>query len=369
MSARARPPQVYLHIGPPKTGTTYIQTSLESWQSELRSAGVTLPGGMPYDHFWAALDARGNHSFGFGAGGDVPLKRAAGAWPRLVAETLKSEGTVVISHELFATADAAHARAAVEDLAATELHIVVTARDPERQLVSAWQQRTKNGQARPFRKTARRVAHQQVLHETQRIPDLLEKWGSTLPADRLHVVTVPPSGSDPTLLWRRFADAVGIDVERFSAPESAESNKTLGTAQIELLRRVNVALDGRIPHPRYGRIVTQLYAETILAGTPASEPPTLPKRLWPVVDAMAEDWIARIEKIGCQVHGELDDLRPAHREGAKPGSALTDDVADVAALATAELLLEIDRLDRWRSMPRRVAALATDTVRRVRPGR
>ncbi len=37
--------------------------------------------------------------------------------------------------------------------------------------------------------------------------------GNQLPTQRVHVVTVPPSGSDPLLLWRKFAGLCGIDAD------------------------------------------------------------------------------------------------------------------------------------------------------------
>src|SRR4051812_25942339 len=115
-SPHGEPPKVFLHIGPPKTGTTFIQTTLRYWHRELRSGGVTVPGGASFDHFLAALDARGDHTFGFGVGGDVKHWRARGAWTRLASTVVRLRGTVVITHELFSTADAQHAKAAIAAL-------------------------------------------------------------------------------------------------------------------------------------------------------------------------------------------------------------------------------------------------------------
>ena len=41
---------------------------------------------------------------------------------------------------------------------------------------------------------------------------MLGRWGSTVPPDRVHVVTVPPAGRTlASLLWERFATTLGID--------------------------------------------------------------------------------------------------------------------------------------------------------------
>jgi hypothetical protein len=359
-SSSARP-TVYFHVGPPKTGTTYIQGVLRHWQKELKDAGVLFPGIPRHNHFPAALDARGDYGFGYG-GGRTPRARAAGAWQRLVKKTKGFDGTVIISHELFASADAEHARAAVRDLAGTDLHLVVTARDPERQLISTWQERIRHGNPQSFRSVLRKVEAVR-LSPYQRIPDLLNRWGSTLPADHVHVVTVPPAGSDPTLLWKRFATVIGVDPERFDPSHARRSNKSLGIAEIELLRRVNLALSGRLPHPGYGRIVSRLYAGDILTSISQSPSPTLPEELWPTAEHLSEEWIQQIKRQGYDVSGDLDDLRPRHRKGALPNASSEADVAEAAVQATAELLLEISRLSQPREVARGIARkTATDSA-------
>ncbi len=333
-------PTVYFHVGPPKTGTTYIQGVLRYWQSDLEKEGVLVPTRPRPMH--AALDARGDHGFGFGEGGDIPRVRALNAWPRLVKKVKAFDGVVVVSHELFATADAEHAAAAVRDLAGTDLHLVVTARDPARQLVSAWQQRIKLGSPTRFGTVSRKVGTDRKLSPAQQIPDLLDRWGSTLAADHVHVVTVPPSGSDPTVLWTRFAGVIGIDPQRYDPSHAPRSNKSLGVTEIELLRRVNLALADRLPHPGYGKIVTRLYANQILAGI-ESPSPTLPAKLWPIAEELAEAWVDQIRERGYDVRGDLDDLRPRQNAGSRPQENSEAAIAESAVQATAELLLELAR--------------------------
>ncbi len=348
MSAMAKSsagsPTVFFHIGPPKTGTTYLQDLLRHWRRGLREVGVLYPGIPQFNHFSAALDVRGDHGFGIGAGHDVPRIIAAGAWPRLLKKTRSFPGTVVISHEIFATADDEHARCAIEDLRGTDLHLIVTARDPARQLVSSWQETIKHGNTRPFRVVARKTVARDNLAPPQQIPQLLERWGSTLAPDHVHVVTVPPAGSDPALLWERFTSVIGVDAARFDPLQVRRSNESLGVAEIELLRRVNLALAGRLPHPEYGAVATTLFANGILGQLSRSSKPVLPQQLRAAAERLGDDWIEQIELRNYSVSGDLDDLRPHHRDGARPQAASQEDIAEVAAQATAELLLEIAQL-------------------------
>src|SRR3954449_4904830 len=133
-------PTVYLHIGPPKTGTSFIQDTLSAWHDELQAAGTLYPSKPARIHFYAALDARGKLGHGIQVGEEHERTQAKGAWNDLIATVKAFEGGAsIISHEVFSSADDEHAQAAVRDLADTDLHLVVTARDPARQVMSAWQ--------------------------------------------------------------------------------------------------------------------------------------------------------------------------------------------------------------------------------------
>ena len=50
--------RVFLHLGLPKTGTSYLQTILWSHRAELRGAGLLVPGRERRDHLWASLVIR-----------------------------------------------------------------------------------------------------------------------------------------------------------------------------------------------------------------------------------------------------------------------------------------------------------------------
>lgn len=359
-AAPSRRTTVYIHIGPPKTGTTYIQGVLRYWHAELlRQSGVLYPAAPTHDHFHAALDVRGSHAFGFGHGRDTERPRARGAWRRLVEVTRAHRGVVVISHELLATADSEHAAQAVADLTGTDVHIIATVRDPARQLVSTWQERLKHGSPRRFQQTARQLRSPGGwTSQAQDLPRILDNWGGQLPPDHVHVVVVPPSGADPTLLWQRFAGVIGVDADAFDPSRTPRSNESLGIAEAELLRRVNIELDGRIPHPEYGPVVTTLFANGILAGGRGSPSPTLPVRLRREADALAERWIDDIKQRGYDVRGDLDELRPHHRRGGAPNRVTDQQVADAAVRANADLLLTIAEMSRPAHAARLVAAAA-----------
>ena len=91
---------VYLHIGAPKTGTTYLQDRLTRNAASLAEHDVHFPTKSPLIspglfHFRAALDLLGQDW-----GGDPG--HADGSWDALVKRVKRRSGTVVISHEILA---------------------------------------------------------------------------------------------------------------------------------------------------------------------------------------------------------------------------------------------------------------------------
>jgi hypothetical protein len=50
---------VYLHVGPVKTGSTYLQSIMWNSRDALREQGVLLPAAHPNEFFLAANDVQG----------------------------------------------------------------------------------------------------------------------------------------------------------------------------------------------------------------------------------------------------------------------------------------------------------------------
>ncbi len=326
-------PRVFLHVGSPKTGTTFLQDVLWSQRATAREQGLLLPGERFHDHFLATLDVRGM--------ADDPIypERAREMWERLVSEAVAWGGNALISHELFAGATAEQARGAVAAVAdRAEVHVVVTARDHVRQVSAEWQEHVKHRSAATFEAFVREVREDRArtswFWQVQDYAGVLERWGADLPVEQLHVVTVPPSGADPDILWDRFARLIGVDPAAFDTALE-RSNSSLGVEQAELLRRVNVELGDRLPLPGpYPLVVKNVLAHRILEarqGTRLALTPDDQAYAAGESRAIAE----RLTTTGVDVVGDLGDLVPD--VGGADGEA---DADPYAAPADATLLAE-----------------------------
>ncbi len=337
-----------LHVGVPKSGTSYVQSGLREHRDALAARGIHVPRGPREVMFRAALDVRGNH-----AQWGRDRSEVAGLWEDLCRRAGAHDGVTVLSHELLAAATPAQASAARATLARLapdhRVDLVVTARDPARPLIAEWQENLKGGDHRTFARfwsyVGRAIAdddHSVRFWAAQDVPDVVRRWGGDLPPDQVHVVTCPPRGSAPEDLWRRFAAATGLPMADL-LPQDPESNTGLGATEIAVLRAVNEALDGRLPHPTYGPAVKGALVRQVLARR-RSPRPALPVDAHVTAETVAERWTSAIAEAGWRVHGSLTELVPAPRtEGPGPDDVSDADLAAASSAVIADLLVALEQ--------------------------
>jgi hypothetical protein len=330
-------PTVYIHIGVPKTGTTYLQSVLHRNRAALRRDGL-LYGGTHSSHFFASQDLRGVYFRGYA---DTHVR---GAWNRLVKEIAGWPGTSLIDHESFAGAPRPVIERALADLDFADVHLIVTARDIARQLPAVWQERVKNGNTHSYRsfldsvrsERGRRGTGARHFWVVQDIPSVLARWGRGLPPERVHVVTVPPPGSDRGLLWRRFAGLLDLDPDAYNS-ESRAANASLGAAEAAVLRRFNAEIGQlNIPWPVHANLLKHRLSTALAQrGTAAIE---LPEDAFGWSIEYSEKAVARLTKAGYDVVGDLAELIPRSRPtGLDPDDAPAEAQADAALAGMVNL--------------------------------
>jgi len=319
-TASGRKGTVYLHVGAMKSGTTYLQRVLVENKQELRRRGVLFPGRRWTEQVHAAEDLVGRRPSG------KPSDK--GAWDRLVRQVVQHDGPVVVSMETFASARSRHARRAIHDLGDRRVRIIVTARDAARVIPAQWQEWVQNRGTVRFGTFLRlastlRWRYAPVARRiwwSQDIARILRTWGRYVAAEDVVLVTVPADSSDPTLLWRRFCQAIELDPSGFDL--DVQSNESLGAVSVELLRRVNkTARRRREPWEAMGRVKHRL-GKTVLARRRGREPRLLlPDDYRDFAATTAQRFVSDIQRVRPVVIGDLADLRPEPKAASlRPGS-------------------------------------------------
>ena len=338
--------RVILHLGTPKTGTSFVQDVLFRNRVELSTHGVLYPAHRFDGQFLAALDLMRLPWGGL-------EEEARGAWPELVRHTRHWPGTTIVSHEVLAYATRSQAARALRDLGhpGVEVHLVLSARDLARQIPAEWQENVKHRRTVGFGRflesirDPRRRSHTAAwFWSVQELPDILDRWGADLPPERIHVITVPQPGAPPMTLWHRFAETFGIaGMSLDLAVERA--NPSLGVPETALLRRINRAVNSVVPPADYRPLVRELLAHQTLSQRRRSPRLSIPPDVHAWTVEVGAAWAEEIRRRGYHVVGDLDELLPAPpRAYADPDQPQERQVNDAALAAIKALLLETIRL-------------------------
>lgn len=328
---------VFVHIGLAKTGTTSVQSALHQRREAAAAAGLHVPGSRHRAHRLAAYDLLGRRV----EGDDVDV--VAGSFRRLV-EDIDAAGRprAVFSEELLAAATPRQVRRLVRALDPHHVEVVVGLRDLGRTLVSAWQQEVVMGGTVSWQEFAADVRD---AYDTgaragvafwlrQDVARILDVWQRHVPADRIHLVTVPPAGADSRLLLERFEQALRLPAGTL-AHEASPANVSLGPAELEALRRLNRRVTGSLDERRYLQLVEHGIRERLHA--PASRPLLLPDQDRGWVAGRSRELLEGLSTRGHVVHGDLADLvvEPTRTGGGRR----LDDVTDRELLTAHEEML------------------------------
>jgi hypothetical protein len=338
------PAKVFVHIGEPKTGTTFLQQVIWRNRAELAAQGVVLPGHHPQDHYRASQDLRGLTKLA-----SDPAGSWSGEWEILASQAKQAGRVAVISHELFSAVDAEQAERAVASLRPAEVHIVLTLRDMSTLLPAEWQESVKHRSTRGWEDWLGDVIDREApgddrrqwwfwrVHDTLAI---LRIWSLHVPPERVHVVVMPPRGSSIGLLWERFASVLGIDPASVDLSR-ARANTSLGMPEIEFLRRLNLALPEEVPDWFYMWNVKEGAAHKLESTGARDERLVLPADRVEWAAEQAGILITALREAKYDVVGDPDELRPRPGTGTavSPSDVPAERVLDAAVRAAAAMVV------------------------------
>jgi hypothetical protein len=292
---------VYLHVGPVKTGSTYLQGLLWRNRRDLARQGYQHSEDHNNEMWLASNDVQDQAFVHF------EMPEAAGVWARVCERVLGFEGPSIISHEVLGMSTEEHIARIVRSLAPARLHVVVMARSLAPMLPSLWQEKVKMvdpdiswpGFLASEREGGSRLTDASLI---------VRRWLAHVPPARVHVVTVPPRGAEARILLDRFAAALGIDTSTWTTDDDgAAANPSLDRVQVELLRRLNLSTSASVDRRAQRRLVQGALLPRMRAANPQRRirlPPS--ERGW--IEAETSRRIERLRSSGAVVYGDLAEL-------------------------------------------------------------
>lgn len=354
--------RVFLHVGTPKTGTSYLQSVLWANKPRMLRQGMLLPLEAVGMHYEAAIMVRG-----YKPSQARLSEEGRRAWTLMQGEIDAYDGDCVISHELFAPTRPKLAEQTISELQriSDEVHVVITARDLARQIPAEWQEETKHGSTLGLGEFYERLQAERPLDWFWRVQEfsrVAERWSQGITPSHLHVVTVPRPGGPPSTLLDRFTTVLGLDPSGFDLTVS-RGNRSLGAAEVELLRRANVHLPADPEPGRLPSVWRNLVAERVLAARSGAQRFAPPPERHAWVVERGNGMVDAIAARGYDVCGDLDELRPDPQpaEGRNPDDVTDAEVLQVAVEALPDLVFEPTLTD-----GRQRAAAAEEETEEVR---
>jgi hypothetical protein len=262
-------------------------------------------------------------------------------------------GDAVISMEGMAVADDSAISRIVSSFGDRRVRFIVTARDLARVVPAQWQESLKNGADLSYDRYlrvitvpgARRLPPARFFWRLHDLPRILRRWSGHVAASDLVLVTVPPTGSPPGLLWQRFCEAIERSAD--GADLDVRRNDSLGAHSAELLRRMN-------SRPSSGderaekRAIKHVLAKQVLVNWRESEPSiTLPSQYLEWAVKTSRSLVDEVRALEPAVVGDLDELivhGDDQRGGRQPALSIPSDAElnQLAVSAIAELVQRIE---------------------------
>lgn len=361
------PKRTYVHVGLPKTGTTYIQSALWENRDRLKAAGCLVPGDKRAASWRAVSDLLGRRPHG------AEARHVMGAWAAFSDALQNWEGErAVFSEELLSTATKRHAQRLVASLSPSEVHVVLTVRDLARTIPSVWQQEVRKGKSWTWDEFVSTVRDPDSGPPTIGVAfwlrfdveRTLRIWEGVVPSANIHVAVVPPRDVSPDVLLQRFATAVGLDESMLSSPGS-EENTSLGAAETEALRRLNIKLSNALNERQYARAVVQSVIPA-LQSRPASTRSQVPAQHGEWLEEKSQEIITFLDASPYEIVGDLQELVPAtESEGGTDASKVAEsDLVDPMTEALAAVCTAYGHFW-WRSRRRDESLESASTTRLV----
>lgn len=243
--------QVYIHIGPPKTGTTTIQHSLHKNRDKLIENGVYVPrtGSMP--------DKAHHHNLGWELIKAEKFNQSYGTWRGLLEEISKIEASkIVLSSEGFIRCTDDNIRAIKDYLQDYDIYIVFYARRQDKKIQSQWAQGAKTHERldviMPFPDWIEKNNYQFLFSDYYQI---YQQWDRVFKGHVL--IRVFEEGQLCGTLFEDFLTTIGVENPP-QYPTSGDMNVSLGLKTLAVIMDYKASLVSRIDNLKLRRIIRSI---------------------------------------------------------------------------------------------------------------
>jgi len=226
----------------------------------------------------------------------------------------------------------------VEDFPGTEITVVITLRDLGRGVPAMWQESVKNRKTWTWAEYLHGIEHGdddagRHFWNQQGAARIVRRWAEGVGAPNVVVVTVPPPGAPPELLWDRFAESAGIKPDDWD--DAPRANESLGAASALVMRRLNVAL-ADLSRGDYTRRVKAFAKHTMVTRKSEEDAIGFTVPRWMRARARREG--KQIAASGVRIIGDLAELEPLDVRGVDPMTVSAEQERDAAVAGLSVVL-------------------------------
>lgn len=313
----ALPPRArLLHIGLPKSGTTFLQRAAAANREHLLAHGVRYPG-TAINHRLPVLALMGEHG-DWGSSERVPK---IDKWNRLLKEVeAETERRVYLSNESLTLCSDTQAARFVDALGVERTHVLVTIRGYAALLASNWQQHVKTGARISFARWLNAVLSDPpsagvgvAYHQRLDAAGAVTRWARLLGPERVTVVIADKTR--PTLLTDALADLLGLPRAVLAADptQGFSTNRSMSLPEVEMVRALNeiIRVRGRTDWAQYALLVRNgATARMLQMRRPGPNEPAvqLPEHAAEVAQARAQAQAEALAASGARLIGDLASL-------------------------------------------------------------
>jgi hypothetical protein len=345
--------ELFLHVGFHKTGTTALQYELSSNRKNLLEQGFIYPKTRRFrahhEFAWSIADRGwGWKEKGGEKAGPKPAKR-------MFRFLERSDKNAVVSSEFLSELTQQQIRGLVARIGQRNLRVIFTLRPISKILPSAYQQEVKNGSTKTYSVWLKRVFDSEKdnrnktrLWNRHNHHVEIQKWAEIVGKDNITVIVL--DDGHPSFLTDSFFDLLGIDKGSLKASEKLVINRSMDTAEMELLRQININFDRELGWNEYVANIRS----TLVKGWTHSPPSPLssgklenPIEYKSQIESKAQEIVSGIETLGVQVIGDLNFLKlVSFGDSLPPTHIAIDDLIQPILNRTRKTVL--DSYPNWR---------------------